>query len=390
MKNTYRKKIETSKANHKTTNQTKSLKSAELTNFSKEKALNFTENSPKILNKTSNRNINKNNIHNTHKITTPTQLNFFDNFSLIKPKQIITQDNNSINKPFTFIDLFAGIGGFHIALHNIGGECVFASEIDTFARATYEINLSKLSPKLFESNNFAGDIQKINSSQIPNFDILCAGFPCQPFSQIGQKNGFFDTKDNRGNMFFEIARIIKDKRPKAFFLENVRNLETHDNGNTFKIIKNTILDLGYSFSYKIVRASDYGLPQNRPRLFMIGFANEIANGMDFKFPHKIELKYTLSDIFNGKCDKNIGFTLRVVGRGSKINDRRNWEFYYVDNQIKRISTKEAKLLQGFPNDYLFPVSEIQAMKQLGNSVAINAVQLVAKNIIDYIENKLKK
>jgi DNA (cytosine-5)-methyltransferase 1 len=284
-----------------------------------------------------------------------------------------------------FIDLFAGIGGFHIAFHNAGCECVFACEIDKFARSTYHHNFFKISPQLFLSNNFFEDIQKIKTEQIPDFDILCAGFPCQPFSQIGFKNGFLETRENRGNMFFEIAKILQTKKPKAFFLENVRNLEKHDNGKTFNIIKTTIKNLGYSFHYKIIRASDYGLPQHRPRLFMVGFKDEANVYSNFTFPTKISLKYTMSNIFNGKCDKDIGFTLRVGGRGSKIEDRRNWEFYKVNNEIKRITSKEGKLMQGFPNDFEFPVSEIQAMKQLGNSVAISAVETVAKQIVEYIK-----
>ncbi len=292
-----------------------------------------------------------------------------------------------IKKNLKFIDLFAGIGGFHIAFHNLGCECVFASEIDKFARTTYENNLFKISPNLFINKNFSGDIQQVNELEIPDFDILCAGFPCQPFSQIGFKNGFAEKKENRGNMFFEIVRILKAKRPKAFFLENVRNLEKHDEGRTFKIIKTTIEDLGYSFHYKLVRASDYGLPQHRPRIFMIGFKDEITEKSNFEFHKKKPLKFTMSDVFNGKCEKEVGFTLRVGGRGSKIGDRRNWEFYKVDNQIKRVGSREGKLMQGFPDNFIFPVSEIQAMKQLGNSVAVHAIQEVASATIKYIELK---
>ncbi|MDA9818234.1 DNA cytosine methyltransferase, partial [Flavobacteriaceae bacterium] len=290
-----------------------------------------------------------------------------------------------------FIDLFSGIGGFHLAFHNLGCECVFASEIDKFARMTYQENMSKISPQLFDNNMFAGDIQEVDAKQIPDFNILCAGFPCQPFSQIGYKNGFADKKDNRGNMFFEIVKIIKDKKPEAFFLENVRNLEKHDDGKTFSVIKNTLEDLGYSFHYKLVRASDYGLPQHRPRLFMVGFKGEETKNSSFAFPDKKDLKYTLSDIFNGKCDKDVGFTLRVGGRGSKIDDRRNWEFYRVDGEVRRLTSKEGRLMQGFPDHFNFPVSEVQAMKQLGNSVAISAIQSVAKSMIEYINfNKASK
>ena len=146
---------------------------------------------------------------------------------------------------FTFIDLFAGIGGFHLAFHNCGARCVFASEWDEFARRTYEHNFRKMSPELFEKGLFAGDITKVNATQIPDFDILTGGFPCQPFSQAGLKKGFNET---RGTLFFDIARILKEKQPKAFFIENVRGLLNHDDGKTFATIKNVIeQDLGYSF-----------------------------------------------------------------------------------------------------------------------------------------------
>ncbi|MDD4202369.1 MAG: DNA cytosine methyltransferase, partial [Candidatus Omnitrophica bacterium] len=175
------------------------------------------------------------------------------------------------NKKLRIIDLFAGIGGFHLAFHNVGAKCVFASEIDKYARKTYEHNFKKMSPDLFKDNMFKGDIQDIDLNEIPDFDILCAGFPCQPFSQIGYRRGFQEKQANRGNMFLEIVKILDAKRPKAFFLENVRHLLKHDGGRTFNIIKKTLEGLGYSFKYKIVKASDYGLPQHRPRLFMVGF-----------------------------------------------------------------------------------------------------------------------
>ena len=139
----------------------------------------------------------------------------------------------------TFIDLFAGIGGFHLAFHNLGAECVFASEWDNAARLTYETNFKKISPKIFDQGHFVGDITKINKKSIPDFDILCAGFPCQPFSQAGYRKGFADI---RGTLFFEIAEIIKIKKPKAFFLENVRGLYSHDGGRTFETIKRALVD----------------------------------------------------------------------------------------------------------------------------------------------------
>lgn len=282
---------------------------------------------------------------------------------------------------FTFIDLFAGIGGFHRAFHDLGGSCVFASEIDNFARQTYEANYKAISPDLFKNDNFNTDITKIDPSLIPNFDLLCAGFPCQPFSQAGFKKGF---RDHRGNLFFYIADIISAKKPKAYFLENVRGLFTHDNGNTFKAIHDILHnELGYSVYHKIIRASDYGLPQLRPRTFIIGFKDDEVLG-NFDFPPKKPLKYTMSDILNGECDRDIGFTLRVGGRGSPIKDRRNWDSYMVDRKVLQIGPEHGLKMQGFPNDFVFPVSKSQAMKQLGNSVAVDAIKECGKSLIKYM------
>lgn len=288
---------------------------------------------------------------------------------------------------FKFIDLFAGIGGFHLAMHRLGGECVFASEIDEHARKTYEHNFRKISPKLFESDNFNKDIRSIDASEIPDFDILCGGFPCQPFSQAGLKRGFEDNHNSeRGNLFFYIAEILQEKKPKAFFLENVRGLLKHDNGNTFKVIRNILEnELGYSFYYKIVQACDYGLPQLRPRLFMVGFRDEYLM-KSFSFPGEVPLKYTMSDVWGGNCTRDIGFTLRVGGRGSNIDDKRNWDHYRVDGVVKRLGVNEGKMMQGFPNDFVFPVSETQAMKQLGNSVAVDAIEMVGANILKNLSN----
>lgn len=281
------------------------------------------------------------------------------------------------SKPkFTFIDLFAGIGGFHLAFHNLGGECVFVSEWDDAARKTYEANWKKIQPELFSNGNFAGDITKIDAKAIPDFHILTGGFPCQPFSHAGFKKGF---ADSRGTLFHDIARIIKTKKPDAFFLENVSHLFKHDDGKTFATIKRIIEDdLGYSFHYKIVRASDHNVPQHRARLFMVGFRNPKTS---FEFPQPVKLTKTMSDIFGGNVPKKIGYTLRVGGRGSGIHDRRNWDAYMVDGKVKRLSPKEGKKMMGFPASFVFPVSDAQAMKQLGNAVAVPAIQATAAQII---------
>lgn len=276
----------------------------------------------------------------------------------------------------TFIDLFAGIGGFHLALHNVGAECVFASEWDEAARLTYETNISKLSPKLFSNGNFAGDITVVDKKSIPDFDILCAGFPCQPFSQAGFKKGFADI---RGTLFFDIAEIIRIKKPKAFFLENVRGLYSHDEGRTFETIKRTLTeDLGYSFHHAIVKASEHGLPQHRPRLFMMGFKDPQT---EFVFPEKRKLKFTMSDVMKGEVDREIGYTLRVGGKRSPIDDRRNWDGYIVDGEVRRLTPDEGKKMQGFPASFKFPVSDSEALKQLGNSVAVTAIQDYAEAIV---------
>lgn len=286
---------------------------------------------------------------------------------------------------FTYIDLFAGIGGFHIAMDSLGGKCVFASEWDSDCRKTYEFNFKRNNPDLFEKNGksyFAGDITKIDPLSIPDHDVVCAGFPCQPFSQAGLKKGFEDT---RGTLFFNVANIVKVKKPKAIFLENVRGLLTHDNGKTFEVIKNTMIELGYSFHYKIVKASDFNCPQHRPRLYMICFRNDIDD-KNFSFPKPIPLTKDMSWVFDGaNVNKKIGFTLRVGGKSSPINDRRNWDGYIVNGVERRITPKEGKRMQGFPDEFEFPVSKSAAMKQLGNSVAIPAIRAVGSEMIKVLE-----
>jgi DNA (cytosine-5)-methyltransferase 1 len=291
-------------------------------------------------------------------------------------KKVISLSAKQKADKFTFIDLFSGIGGFHLALHGAGASCVFASEWDKEARKTYEHNFKSISPELFSSNNFVGDITQIEPKNIPDFDILCAGFPCQPFSQAGFKKGFDEA---RGTLFFNITKILEEKKPQAFFLENVRHLLKHDDGRTFATIERILKELGYSFYFKIVKASDFGLPQHRPRLFMVGFKDQ---SIQFVFPEPVPLKKTMSDIFNGDCSRKIGFTLRVGGKGSSIDDRRNWDSYLVNGVVRRIGVEEGKALQGFPPEFEFVVSQTQAMKQLGNSVAVPAIEAVAKEIIN--------
>jgi DNA (cytosine-5)-methyltransferase 1 len=298
-----------------------------------------------------------------------------------------------------FIDLFAGIGGFHVAMAAAGGECVFVSEWDKFARLTYEHNFSKHSPKLFDGENkgnetpwFTGDITKVTDrlrqgdyNAVPDFEILTGGFPCQPFSQAGLKKGMDEA---RGTLFFDILQILKSKigqgKPaKAYFLENVRGLLNHKSGDesTLGIIEKNLTNLGYSFNVDLVWASDFGVPQHRPRVFIYGFLAESAQ-KKFEKPEKVELKKTMSDIFGAPAHKEVGWTLRVGGRGSGVNDRRNWDCYIVNGEERRLGPAQGLQMQGFPDWFGFPdeVSETQSMKQLGNSVAVPAVEAYGRAI----------
>lgn len=200
-----------------------------------------------------------------------------------------------MKKKFTFIDLFAGIGGFHTAMHSVGGKCVFASEWDKYARISYEENYKDIEPKLFSKNKdgeylyFNGDITEADPERIPQFDVCCGGFPCQPFSIAGLRRGFEDT---RGTLFFNIANIVKQKieagtPPKVLFLENVKGLKTHMRGETLKTILATLDELGYSYNVEILNAKFFGVPQNRERLFIVAWYRDLVNVEEFHFPYGI-------------------------------------------------------------------------------------------------------
>lgn len=272
-----------------------------------------------------------------------------------------------------YIDLFSGIGGFHLAMEKNNFEMVMACEKNEKARQTYKENFGE-KYDLENENVFPKDITLLNEKDIPDFDILCAGFPCQAFSRAGKQKGFEDT---RGTLFFDVARILKEKQPEYFILENVSNLLNHDNGKTFEIISNTLSELGYFFDFKVIKLSDHGLPQYRPRIYIIGSKSK----KELVFPEKINLKYNMSNVLGGECKREIGFTLRVGGRHSPINDRHNWDGYIVDNKEIRLNTEQAKKMQGFPEYFKFKVSENQAMKQLGNSVSPEIVDQLIKSFI---------
>lgn len=271
-----------------------------------------------------------------------------------------------------FIDLFAGIGGIRLAFERAGATCVWSCENNKDAIKTYEANFGHV--------EFPYDIQRCHISNIPEHDILTAGFPCQPFSNIGKRAGFADT---RGTLFDSIVEILLHKAPKAFLLENVPGLVSHDSGRTLNIIKLKLISLGYIIDIGLLRASDFGLPTQRERLFIVGFLHDVG----FKFPKPVPLRFTLSDVFNGHCEREIAYSVRVGGRGSGIHDRHNWDAYYVGGQERRLTVREVQKIMGFPDWFKFPVSDHKAMKQLGNSVAIDTVYHIALEIIKCLPQK---
>ena len=283
-----------------------------------------------------------------------------------------------------FMDLFAGIGGFHVALHKLGCECVVAVENDKFARTTYRENMEKISPRLFDDEMFLEDVSNLRKSDLPDFDILCAGFPCQPFSSIGAGKGF---EDRRSHMIFEIINILKEKKPLAFILENVKQLLYHDGGESFDKLMNLLRNAGYSFNYKLISACEHGLPQYRERVFMVGFLEEkVQDDEDFVFPIGVPLEKTMSDIFGGKCDKKIGYTLRTRISGKFDLSSRNCTHYEVDGERRALSIDQRRQMQGFPDNFTFPVSNTQAIRQLGNAVALPVAEAVGREVVRFLKS----
>ena len=294
------------------------------------------------------------------------------------------------------IDLFAGIGGIRLGVEQAFGsvDCVFTSEINKFANMTYKAN--------FGDDYIFGDIKQIDASDVPDHDILLAGFPCQPFSQAGLKKGFTDT---RGTLFFDIERILLAKQPKAFLLENVKQLKGHDKGRTFQTIIDHLNKAGYKVFYEILKARDFGLPQNRERIYIVGFLDHSIN---FEFPKPTNLptrvgdilddivdeKYTISDkLWTGhKRRKELnklngkGFGYGLFNKDSAYTNTISARYYKDGSEIlieqenknpRKLTPREAARLQGFPEEYVIPVSDAQAYKQFGNSVAVPVVKAIA-------------
>ena len=324
------------------------------------------------------------------------------------------EDKDMLHSPdtFTFIDLFAGIGGMRLAFEGAGGICTYTSEWNKFSAQTYETNFG---------DRPEGDITKVDASDVPDHDVLVAGFPCQPFSIAGvskkhslnMPDGFED--ETQGTLFFDVARIIREKRPAAFLLENVKNLKSHDGGNTFRVIMDTLQGLGYDIHHKVVDAQAV-VPQHRERIFIVGFDRQT----DFRFPdipdmhpkfrnvldRRVPDRYTLSDrIWNtlkrhaaNSRKKGNGFGYGLADRNG-ISRTLSARYYKDGSEIlveqrnknpRRLTPRECARLMGFPDDFVIPVSDNQAYRQFGNAVVPTVVEKVARELASHISRRKVK
>ena len=313
---------------------------------------------------------------------------------------------NKIRAKYKMIDLFAGIGGTRLGFYQTGKvKVVFSSEIEKNAIKTYKANFG---------DEPHGDIREIEASTIPDFDILVGGFPCQAFSQAGKRLGFEDT---RGTLFFEIARILKEKQPKAFLLENVKNLKLHDNGKTFSVIERTLKELGYEVNSMLFKAKDFGVPQNRERIYIVGFLKSKVSCYKEFLPPKpsfartsvgdileedVDMKYTISDrLWEGhqrrKKEHEIkgnGFGYSLFNKESPYTNTISARYYKDGSEIlieqknqnpRKLTPRECARLQGFPENFIIPVSDTQAYKEFGNSVAVPVIHAIAEEIIKVLD-----
>lgn len=313
---------------------------------------------------------------------------------------------NNPDGRYRMIDLFAGIGGTRLGFMQTGAvNIVFSDEFDKYSQKTYYINFG---------DQPYGDITQIDEKDIPDHDILVAGFPCQAFSQAGLKRGFADT---RGTLFFDIARIIKEKRPKACLMENVKNLLGHDHGNTFATISQTLRSMDYAVYHKVLAAKDFGVPQHRERIYIVCFdKKQIPDWTDFEYPvppnpptclgdileKNVDPKYTISDrlwaghqrrrIENAVAGKGFGYSL--FNEDSSYANTISARYYKDGSEIlieqqgknpRKLTPREAARLQGFPDEFIIPVSDAKAYKQFGNSVAVPVVHAVAEQIIRVLD-----
>lgn len=308
---------------------------------------------------------------------------------------------------YTFIDLFAGLGGFRLSLESLGAKCVYSSEWDIPAQKVYKANFGETPD---------GDITKVDEQTIPSHDILCAGFPCQAFSISGKQRGF---EDSRGTLFFDVARIVKAKKPKIVFMENVKNFAVHDNGRTLQVVKATMEELGYTFYQRVLNAVNYGIPQKRERIYMVCFRNDL-NIKSFKYPMPFPLKKHIEDflledeslvkglyvdrpdtVYNDEPDNQYSSSsirLGIVnkgGQGERIYSTKGIAItlsangggvfaktggYLINGKPRRLHQRECARLMGYPDTYIMSDSANQAYKQFGNSVVIDVLQYIAIEI----------
>jgi len=307
-----------------------------------------------------------------------------------------------LSEGFTFIDLFAGIGGIRQSFENNGGKCIFSSEIDPFAKFTYYTNFGEVP---------FGDITKISVDSIPKHDILCAGFPCQPFSHIGKREGF--EHPTQGTMFYEIVRIIKDKKTPVLFLENVPGLINHDDGNTLQIIIETLQTMGYKVHHTVLNASHFGIPQKRKRFYLVAFLDQ---KIQFEFPKPPMISkdigevleqdvtgYSISEhlqktylfkVDDGRptlVDKNsTGPIKTLVSTYHKIQRLTGTFVKDGETGIRLLTTNECKAIMGFPENFVIPVSRTQMYRQMGNSVVVPVVTKIAEQITLALKNAKQK
>ncbi|MFH0984499.1 MAG: DNA cytosine methyltransferase [Candidatus Omnitrophota bacterium] len=306
---------------------------------------------------------------------------------------------------FTFIDLFAGVGGMRIAFESVGGKCIFSSEWDPSSQKTYEANFGEIPH---------GDITKIKADQIDDFDFLVAGFPCQPFSSIGQRQGFMHA--TQGTLFYDVLRILKDKRkgakPKAFLLENVQGLVTHNNGNTLDVIIAALDEIGYKVSWDILDSKYFGVPQQRKRIYIVGFRKDLfGDHVKFEFPEESgELVDICNFLEKGKKGYSISKHLQksylfkkndgrpiivdfktkgpiktLVASYHKIQRLTGTFVKDGETGIRLLTENECKAIMGFDKNFIIPVSRTQMYRQMGNSVAIPAVKAIAKKIVQKLK-----
>jgi DNA (cytosine-5)-methyltransferase 1 len=306
-------------------------------------------------------------------------------------------DSWDYSKPdFRFIDLFAGIGGMRIAFEAAGGKCVFTSEWDANAQKTYQANFGELP---------SGDITQVNENEISDFDVLLAGFPCQPFSTIGQREGF--KHKTQGTLFYDVLRIIEAKKPSSFLLENVKGLVSHDSGKTLRIILESLTSIGYQVEYKILDAADFGVPQHRKRIYIVGFdTKKIKGEIKFFWPKPSQSRVGIGQfVESGIQDHSISEHLQksyfdklddgrpqIITRESDFPVKTLVSTYHKIQRltgtfvkdgptgVRLLTANECKAIMGFPENFIIPVSRTQMYRQMGNSVAVPVVRALAQEI----------